>query len=111
MLRVARLLPLFLLFLFQPGSVGAQQVDRPPGLSLGDAVVTGFSGTVAPDPTKPRPANRTAVDLTFINPDGPSARIIGLGRPGFVWDATWRDLYRQAHRPGGEPPASARAST
>ncbi len=86
MLRVARLLPLFLLFLFQPGSVGAQQVDRPPGLSLGNAVVTGFSGTVAPDPTKSRPANRTAVDLTFINPDGPSARIIGLGRLGFVWD-------------------------
>ena len=27
-----------------------------------------------------------AVDLTFINPDGPSARIVDVGRPGYVWD-------------------------
>ena len=26
------------------------------------------------------------VDLTFINPDGPSARILDLSHPGHVWD-------------------------
>ena len=64
----------------------AQQPDRRPAMSLGDAVVTGFSGVAALDPTKPRPANKSAVDVTFINPDGPSARVIGIGQPGFVWD-------------------------
>ena len=83
---IARLLPLLLLFHFHPDSVDAQQLDRPPSLNLGDAVVTGFSGTLAPDPTKPHPASKSAVDLTFINPDGPAARIIGLGQPGYVWD-------------------------
>jgi uncharacterized repeat protein (TIGR01451 family) len=82
----ARLLPLILFFHFFPGSAGAQQPNGPPNLNLGDAVVTGFSGTIAPDPAKPRPANKSAVDLTFINPDGPSARIVGVSRPGFVWD-------------------------
>jgi len=53
---------------------------------LGDAVVTGFSETVAADPSKPRPPNKSANDLTFINPDGPSARVIAVGRPGYVWD-------------------------
>ena len=57
-----------------------------PRLNAGDAVVTGFSGTLAPDPAKPHPAGKSATDLTFINPDGPSARIFGLARPGHVWD-------------------------
>jgi len=83
---IARLLPLLLLFCFHLHNVKAQQAGHPPSLALGDAVVTGFSGTIAPDATKPRPPNRSAIDLTFINPDGPSARIIGLGQPGFVWD-------------------------
>jgi hypothetical protein len=84
---VTRLLPLLLLvLLLHPGNALAQQRDRAPGLTLGDAVVTGFSGTTAPDPAKPRPANKSAVDLTFIDPDGPSARIVGIGQPGFVWD-------------------------
>jgi hypothetical protein len=79
---IARLLPLLLLFGFHLHSVNAQQANQPPSLALGDAVVTGFSGTTAPGSTKPSPA----IDLTFINPDGPSARIIGLGQPRFVWD-------------------------
>jgi hypothetical protein len=85
---ITRLLPLLLLVLFQlhPGNAGAQQPDRSPNFNLGDAVVTGFSGTLAPDAAKPRPANKSAIDLTFINPDGPSARIIGIGHPGYVWD-------------------------
>jgi hypothetical protein len=86
---ITRLWPLLLLVifhLFYPGIAGAQQPDRSPSLNLGDAVVTGFSGTLAPDAAKPHPANASAIDLTFINPDGPSARIIAIGRPGYVWD-------------------------
>jgi hypothetical protein len=82
----ARFLPLILLCHFFPVSADAQQPNAPPNLNLGDAVVTGFSGTIAPDPAKPRPANKSAIDLTFINPEGPSARIVGVGRPGYVWD-------------------------
>ncbi len=82
---IARLLPLLLLVLFQPGSAGAQQPDHPPSLDLGDAVITGFSGTLAPDAAT-HPAGKSAVDLTFINPDGPSARIVNIGQPGYVWD-------------------------
>src|ERR1700680_1817373 len=84
---VTRLLPLLLLvLLLHPGNAQAQQRDRAPSLNLGDAVVTGFSGTLAPDAAKPRPANKSAIDLTFINPDGPSARIIDIRQPGYVWD-------------------------
>ena len=83
---IARISALLALLVIHPGSLGAQQPGHPPAMNVGDAVVTGFSGTLAPDPTKPRPASKSAVDLTFINPDGPSARIVGLGQPGFVWD-------------------------
>jgi len=65
----------------------AQQNNRSPSLSLGDAVVTGFSGTIVPKPALPLPPSRSAADLTFIDPAGPSARIFGLGRPGHIWDA------------------------
>ncbi|MFH1346031.1 MAG: hypothetical protein ABIL01_33230 [Pseudomonadota bacterium] len=81
---VARLLPLLLLCHLFPAGADAQQ--SAPGLKLGDAAVTGFSGTIAPDPSKPRPANKSAIDLTFINADGPSARIVGVDRPGYAWD-------------------------
>ena len=78
---------LWLFFLcFYPGVLFAQQADRPLKLDLGDAVVTGFSGVVAPNPSQPRPANKSIADLTFINPDGASARVMSMGRPGFVWD-------------------------
>ena len=63
-----------------------QEVDRTPRLNLGDAVVTGFSGTIGPDPLRTPPLNTSPVDLTFINPDGASARLMGLGRPGYTWD-------------------------
>ncbi len=65
---ITRLLPLLLLVLFQPDSAGAQQPGQPPSLNPGDAVVTGFPGTLAPDAAKPHPANKSAIDLTFINP-------------------------------------------
>lgn len=80
MLRnITRLWPLFLLVCVYPGNVGAQQ-SHSPDLNLGDAVVTGFSGTLPPA------RGKSAIDRTFINPDGPSARVIALGRPGYVWD-------------------------
>jgi len=83
---IARLLPLLLLCLFFSASANAQQRKPAPNLALGDAVVTGFSETIIADPAKPRPANKSAIDLTFINPDGPSARVVGIGRPGYLWD-------------------------
>ena len=79
-----RLLPLLLLVLFHSGQAGAQQPNQSPIVNLGDAVVTGFSGTITLDAT--RPSNKSATDLTFINSDGPSARVIGLAKPGYVWD-------------------------
>jgi hypothetical protein len=77
---VTRFLPLLLLVCFYADNAGAQQTALPPNLDLGlgDAVVSGFSGTLAPDASTPRPANKSATDLTFINPDGPSARIVDL---------------------------------
>jgi uncharacterized repeat protein (TIGR01451 family) len=85
---IARLLPLLLLFHFHPNHAEAQQIAGPPSLNLGDAVVTGFSGTVAPDPAKPLPAGKSAVDLTFINPDGPSARIMDVRQATANWDGS-----------------------
>ncbi|MFZ0846498.1 MAG: DUF5979 domain-containing protein [Pseudolabrys sp.] len=83
---IARLLPLLLLAQIPNGTASAQQSGQLPILKLGDAVVTGFSGTIAPDPAKPLPRNKSEVDLTFINPDGPSVRIVDVGKPGYVWD-------------------------
>jgi uncharacterized repeat protein (TIGR01451 family) len=74
------------LLLCTAGSALSQPVSPPPIVALGDGVVTGFSGVVRPDLRRPLPAGRTAADLTFINPEGPSARIVDLGNPGHVWD-------------------------
>ena len=84
--RIARHLPLLLVLSFLAGPAGAQQRDLALSLKLGDAVVTGFSGTVAPDASKKLPRGKSAIDLTFINPDGPSARVIDVSKPGYVWD-------------------------
>ena len=83
---IARALLLAAPLLCQAGGAGAQQVAPSPILALGNAVVTGFSGVMAPDPRALRPPNKTPVDLTFINPDGPSVRIVDLSSPGYVWD-------------------------
>ena len=69
------------------GGADAQQDTPLPILDIGNAVVTGFSGVIAPDPRAPRPPNRTLIDLTFINPEGPSARIVDLASPDSLWDA------------------------
>jgi hypothetical protein len=82
---ITRLLPLLLLFVHF-NSASAQQPSPAPNLKLGDAVVTGFSGTITPDAAKKRPRNQSANDLTFINPDGLSARIVDVSKPGYVWD-------------------------
>lgn len=81
-----RILPALLLVFFHLGIAAAQQRDRSLIINLGDAVVTGFSGTIARDPAKKLPANKSAVDFTFINPDGASARIVDLSKPDHVWD-------------------------
>ncbi|HEX3440915.1 MAG TPA: hypothetical protein VHT93_11260, partial [Pseudolabrys sp.] len=83
---LARSLLAVLLTLACPIVSGAQQSDRRLALNLGNAVVTGFSGTVAPRTDQPRPANKSVADLTFIDADGPSVRLIDLARPGYVWD-------------------------
>ncbi len=80
--RFLRLLPLLLLGQILSGGAIAQQNNHTPNLNLGDAVVTGFSGTLAPTAGK----GKSAADLTFIDPDGPSARIVGIAKPGYVWD-------------------------
>jgi hypothetical protein len=65
---------LLLIAMLPIGAAHAQQTGPVPNLNLGDDVVTGFSGTIPPDPTKL--SRKSAADLTFINPDGPSARIV-----------------------------------
>ena len=52
---IARLLALATLVLLLPQIGNAQQPGNQPGLALGNAVVTGFSGSIAPDPARPRP--------------------------------------------------------
>lgn len=54
-------------------------------LSVGDAVVTGFSGVV--EPREEPPEGQAQIDETLINPEGISARITSLAAPGFRWDA------------------------
>ena len=83
---IRRLLPLAALLFAQAGSLGAQPADRPPIMNLGDAVTTGFSGTVIVEPKSPAPPNTSVIDFAFINPDGPTARVVSIGRPGYVWD-------------------------
>ena len=80
------LLALLSVVLAYSTDAGAQQPGSRPDLALGDAVVTGFSGTVAPDPAQPHPAGKSVADLTFIDPAGPSARVVDLTKPGFAWD-------------------------
>ena len=86
MRNTARLAAFAALLLLHPCSVRAQQPNPSPILSLGNAVVTAFSGTVAPDPRRV-PRTKSAIDLTFINPDAAAARIFDVRAPGFAWDA------------------------
>ncbi len=64
----------------------AQNPDRPLRIEVGDAVVTGFSGTAVPEAKRTGRADKSAIDLTFIDPDAPAARVVSLARPGFVAD-------------------------
>jgi hypothetical protein len=85
---LSRCLLLSLLFPSSIHVLKAQQAADIPNLTLGSVVVSGFSGTVLPDPSKALPRNTAAVDLTFIDPKGVSAEIIDLSRPGKPWDAS-----------------------
>ncbi|MBB6306042.1 VWA domain-containing protein [Xanthobacter tagetidis] len=73
--------------LLGPPGIAAGQPAPPPLIGLGDAVVAGFAGTVVPDPTQPRLPGRSVADLTFIDPDGASARILNIGNAGAPWNA------------------------
>lgn len=79
-----RLLPLVLLCLCLAERAAAQNATL--RFNPGDAVVTGFSGTLPSDPGKPLPSGKSPADLTFINPDGPAARVVALGQPDQPWD-------------------------
>ncbi|HRE60059.1 MAG TPA: hypothetical protein PL096_03010 [Micropepsaceae bacterium] len=57
-------------------------------LYLGDAVVTGFAGVRKPDPTKPLPDGKSAIDQTFIDTNGATARIFNPAKPAFIWDGS-----------------------
>lgn len=74
--------------LLVPAEALAQQPGDPSIVTLGNAIVTGFSGTVAPDPAKVRATKKPAADLTFIDPEGPAARVIDVAQPGRVWDGS-----------------------
>ena len=91
------ILLLLLCYCRPPVSVSAlHPLDRVPTLNLGDAVVTGFSGVVPPDPAKPMPAGKAATDQTFIDVNGPSARIFDPQKPDFVWNGDfWAAPYKR----------------
>lgn len=62
-------------------------------LTLGDAVVTGFSGTTA---SRHAPHGKTPIDQTFINVSGPSVRIFDPRRPVVVWTGRyWAAPHRR----------------
>tara|TARA_R110000868_G_scaffold29049_3_gene108045 strand:- start:10919 stop:13153 length:2235 start_codon:yes stop_codon:yes gene_type:complete len=60
-----------------------------PTLSLGDAVVTGFSGTIGPVNATLLSDGKAPVDQTFIDTNGPSVRVFDLRHPGFVWNGSY----------------------
>ncbi|MBS0470643.1 MAG: hypothetical protein JSR60_06195 [Proteobacteria bacterium] len=65
-------------------------LDRGQLLGLDDAVVTGFSGTmILVEGTEHRPSGLTAVERTFIDINGPAARILNPRTPGFVWNGNY----------------------
>lgn len=66
----------------------AQQPTQQEIVKLGNAVVSGFSGTIAPKSNVRLPAGKTATDLTFIDPEGPSARVFDLAHPNRLWDGS-----------------------
>jgi len=74
--------PLLFWFLFYPGVLFAQQADRPLKLDLGDAVVTGFSGLIAPKRLQRRPGNKLNTGRTLTNPEGAYAVMMSKGRTG-----------------------------
>ena len=73
-LNCAQLICLFFL------SAAAFAQNAPPILQAGDAAVAGFSGTVVIG--SPPPPDPKRIDKTYINLDGPSLRVFGLGRMG-----------------------------
>ncbi len=79
-----------------PQQVSAPHVtgERLATLHLGDAVVTGFSGTfrIDDEPSNPididsvLPPGVSPTDRRFIDLNGPAARVFDNSTPGYVWD-------------------------
>ena len=69
------------------GVASAQEASPRPVLVLGDAVVTGFSGIIVPDPDALLPGTQ-AIDETLIDLDGVSVQFAGIAAPGFVWNGS-----------------------
>ena len=66
-----------------------------PTLSLGDVVVTGFSGTIGPVDSNLLTGGKAPVDQTFIDTNGPSVRVFDPRHPGFVWNGSyWAPPHR-----------------
>ncbi|HEY0299820.1 MAG TPA: hypothetical protein VGC36_00690 [Rhizomicrobium sp.] len=94
---VALLLLLLLAYCgFRPSPSPLQQAAAPSALQAGrilglnDAVVTGFSGTVLVLEEFAHPSTAQAViDQTFIDVNGPAARIINAREPRFVWNGSY----------------------
>ena len=81
------------------GMAGGQEIPASM-LSQGDVVVTGFSGTLAPDPATLRPGS-DLLDETLIDVEGISARILSIAAPGFVWDGrAWAGQSQLQFRAG-----------
>lgn len=78
MSTLVRLLSVAALFFLWPPIAGAQSQNQTPAIAVGDALVTGFSGTT----DRAWAGGKTATDRIFIDPDGASARVVGLARAG-----------------------------
>jgi uncharacterized repeat protein (TIGR01451 family) len=65
---------------FSTAVLAQPQNNRPTGIVTGDAVISGFSGTLFSS------ARPSSVENQFINPDEPSTRVLDVGRPGRIWE-------------------------
>lgn len=79
--RICR--PLLLIALLSQFATAQSIPTRPPAISPGDAIVSGFSGFVA---VSGAASDRGRPENSFINPDAASIRVLDVGRPGHVWE-------------------------
>ena len=82
---VARLFS-FCLLSIAIASANAQPMPAPLSPMAGDIVVSGFSGIVSPDPSKPLPPGKSRIDQTFIDMNGLSAKVVDFRGAGVFRD-------------------------